>query len=94
VFDDACKRLGYSVKNGKLQKTERPTRFEQTVSRYGSRFDTIDVNNRSKEESMKVKQHIRELFPKIPKADLEEIYVRAWEQVSVHAIFLIFTRTW
>jgi hypothetical protein len=84
VFDDACKKLGYAERNGKLQKigdTGQPTKFEQTMSRYGSRFDTIDLNNHSKEESLKVKQHIRELFPKIPEADLEEIYIRAWEEV-------------
>lgn len=85
IFDDACRKLGYSERNGKLEKTsgsDQPTRFEQTMSRYGSRFDAIDINNRSEEESMKVKKHIRELFPKIPEADLEEIYIRAWEQVS------------
>lgn len=59
------------------------SRFEQTMSRYGSRFDAIDVNNRSEEESNKVKKHIRELFPKIPEVDLQEIYERAWEQVSL-----------
>ena len=53
------------------------------MSRYGSRFDYIDLTNRSEETSMKVKQHIRELFPKIPEADLQEIYERAWEQVSL-----------
>lgn len=63
------------------------SRFEQTMSRYGSRFDAIDVNNRSEEESNKVKKHIRELFPKIPEVDLQEIYERAWEQVSLFTPF-------
>ncbi|KAL1306945.1 hypothetical protein AAFC00_005584 [Neodothiora populina] len=83
IFDAACNKLGYRERNGKLEKItglEQPTRFEKTMSRYGSRFDLIDVNNRSQEESMKVKKHIRELFPKIPEVDLQEIYERAWEQ--------------
>lgn len=68
---------------------ERSSRFEKTMSRYGSRFDMIDVNNRSQEESMKVKKYIRELFPKIPEADLQEIYERAWEQVSFTSPLLL-----
>lgn len=86
VFDEACNKLGYCTRNGKLEKIEGASRLDKAMFRYGSRFDLIDINNHSEEESQKVKKFIRELFPKIPEADLEAIYKRAWEQVRLDTL--------
>ncbi|KAI5209744.1 hypothetical protein E4T38_02293 [Aureobasidium subglaciale] len=83
IFDQACNFLGYREVNGKLIRDtgfDTTSRFERTVARFAPRID-LNVNTRSSEQSTKVKEYIRELFPKIPEADLEEIYKRAWEQV-------------
>ncbi|THW56868.1 hypothetical protein D6D25_03108 [Aureobasidium pullulans] len=82
IFDQACNFLGYREVNGKLVRDtgfDTNSRFERTIARFAPRFD-LNVNNRSVEQSTRVKEYIRELFPKIPEADLEEIYKRAWEQ--------------
>jgi hypothetical protein len=75
--------LGYREVNGKLLRDtgfDTTSRFERTIARFAPRLE-LNANNRSTEQSTKVKEYIRELFPKIPEADLEEIYKRAWEQV-------------
>jgi hypothetical protein len=77
--------LGYREVNGKLIRDtgfDTTSRFERTIARFAPRLE-LNANNRSTEQSTKVKEYIRELFPKIPEEDLEEIYKRAWEQVRV-----------
>lgn len=75
--------MGYREVNGKLIRDtgfDTTSRFERTIARFAPRLE-LNANNRSTEQSTKVKEYIRELFPKIPEEDLEEIYKRAWEQV-------------
>ncbi|KAI4717512.1 hypothetical protein E4T48_06283 [Aureobasidium sp. EXF-10727] len=82
IFDQACNFLGYREVNGKLVRDtgfDTTSRFERTIARFAPRLD-FNADNRTTEQSTKVKDYIRELFPKIPEADLEEIYKRAWEQ--------------
>ncbi|KAH0172627.1 hypothetical protein KCU67_g1651, partial [Aureobasidium melanogenum] len=82
IFDQACNFLGYREVNGKLIRDtgfDTTSRFERTIARFAPRLE-LNANNRSTEQSTKVKKYIRELFPKIPEEDLEEIYKRAWEQ--------------
>ncbi|KAG9675216.1 hypothetical protein KCU95_g2231, partial [Aureobasidium melanogenum] len=82
IFDQACNFLGYREVNGKLIRDtgfDTTSRFERTIARFAPRLE-LNANNRSTEQSTKVKEYIRELFPKIPEEDLEEIYKRAWEQ--------------
>lgn len=91
IFDQACNFLGYREVNGKLVRDtgfDTNSRFERTIARFAPRFD-LNVNNRSVEQSTRVKEYIRELFPKIPEADLEEIYKRAWEQVRCYGLLYI-----
>lgn len=90
IFDKACNDLGYRAVNGKLVREtgfDPESRFEQALVRYGPRLDVIDLSKDADEESMKVKKYIRELFPKIPDEDLDEIYKRAWEQVRQYSHF-------
>ncbi|KAK6006465.1 hypothetical protein QM012_006875 [Aureobasidium pullulans] len=82
IFDQACNFLGYREVNGKLIRDtgfDTTSRFERTIARFAPRLE-LNASNRSTEQSTKVKEYIRELFPKIPEEDLEEIYKRAWEQ--------------
>jgi len=77
--------------NGKLIRDtgfDTTSRFERAVARFAPRLE-LNGNNRSTEQSTKVKEYIRELFPKIPEEDLEEIYKRAWEQVRAFGSFRI-----
>ena len=95
IFDQACNFLGYREVNGKLVRDtgfDTNSRFERTIARFAPRFD-LNVNNRSVEQSTIVKEYIRELFPKIPEADLEEIYKRAWEQVRCYGLLCIDSTT-
>ena len=83
--------MGYREVNGKLIRDtgfDTTSRFERTIARFAPRLE-LNGNNRSTEQSTKVKEYIRELFPKIPEEDLEEIYKRAWEQVRAFESFFI-----
>jgi hypothetical protein len=79
IFDQACNLLGYRETNGKLIRDtgfDATSRFETTVASFAPTGNLTADN-----QGIKVKQYIRELFPKIPEHDLQEIYNRAWEMV-------------
>lgn len=83
--------MGYREVNGRLIRDtgfDTTSRFERTIARFAPRIE-LNGSNRSTEQSTKVKEYIRELFPKIPEEDLEEIYKRAWEQVRAFELFFI-----
>jgi len=88
VFKQGCRELGYGQVNGKFSKmsapasiTQTPSGFERAMARYGTRFDEAQDRDATAEESKTVKSAIRELFPAIPQADLDEVFDRAWKKV-------------
>jgi len=84
VFDEACILLGYSFVNGKLIKNPEPnplSGFERTLARYNVDFGQDPARSATQEEADKVKNAIKELFPKIPQEALNEIFETAWQKV-------------
>ncbi|KAF2151216.1 hypothetical protein K461DRAFT_228732, partial [Myriangium duriaei CBS 260.36] len=83
VFDEACTWLGYRFVNGKLVKdvaANPASGFERTFARFGADISQFGTRSATQEESQKVKNAIRELFPKIPEESLNEIFETAWQK--------------
>ncbi|KAI7604874.1 hypothetical protein KC319_g21818, partial [Hortaea werneckii] len=83
VVEDACEQLKYTVYDGKFMKeSDLPARSQglhSTLLKYG--IDPAAVNQFDNSESPdKVGAAIKELFPRIPDQDLNEIVHHAWEE--------------
>lgn len=84
VLDEAREELGYIVYHGKfvkeidLQKQSAESKMAQTLARYGIRPDTVSTPTQ-RETPQQVRSAIKELFPKMPDDDLEQIVSHAWE---------------
>lgn len=92
IFDQGCALLGYEVRGGKLHRDPLPSDMwgcEQATDGYGSRSDSVGGPERSatEQEALAVKLAIKELFPRLPQKDLEEIWRRAFKAVRLNATF-------
>lgn len=84
IFDEACTWLGYRFVNNKLVKDVGPdaaSGFANVFAKYGSDLSQVASRNATAEESQRVKDAIRELFPAIPDGALKEIFETAWQKV-------------
>jgi len=85
VMEDACAKLGYTLHRGRyikeldLIKQREQSRLAQTLAKYHIRPDALTAPSQ-KETPEQVRAAIRELFPKMPDADLESIVKHAWEE--------------
>lgn len=84
VVDDACQELGYVhigqrfAKESDLAAENANSKMALAMRKYGLQFKE-DVHQETDEQ---VKAAIKELFPKIPEADLQAIMKHAWEEGS------------
>jgi len=83
VVEEACEKLGYVLSRGRFARVEdlleqqNASYVEQICRKYG-----IDKNPsavKTTEDLNLVRGAIKELFPRIPEADLEQIVHHAWE---------------
>ncbi|WPG99498.1 Hypothetical protein R9X50_00231300 [Acrodontium crateriforme] len=85
IVDEACGELGYySNEHGQylrlddLREQQKRSAVAQTLARYGVNMDLTT----QKETVDQVRGAIKELFPRIPAEDLNDIVERAWEEGS------------
>ena len=85
VMDEACAKLGYTfyrgryIKEADLVKQREQSKLAQTLAKYHIRPDALTAPTQQ-ETPDQVRAAIKELFPKIPKDDLESIVKHAWEE--------------
>lgn len=83
VVEDACHELGYIhhnnqfVKEADLAAREEHTRMARAMAKYGLH---LDQSEQQQETDDQVRAAIKELFPRIPEADLQAILKHAWEE--------------
>ncbi|EME48774.1 hypothetical protein DOTSEDRAFT_49180 [Dothistroma septosporum NZE10] len=83
VVEDACQELGYIhhnnqfVKEADLRAREEHTRMARAMAKYGLHLDQAEQQQETDDQ---VRAAIKELFPRIPEADLQAILKHAWEE--------------
>ncbi|KAK4543718.1 hypothetical protein LTR36_005363 [Oleoguttula mirabilis] len=85
VVEEACEQLGYTlhkghyVKEADLLEQHQKSAMAQTLRRFG--IDPFVINKRGQSDTLdQVRMFIKELFPKMPAQDLNEIVRHAWEE--------------
>ncbi|KAK4560571.1 hypothetical protein LTR86_005768 [Recurvomyces mirabilis] len=91
ILDEACQQLGYIYYHGELVKaadleaqqkaTQQQSILAQTLAKYGVDPSTM-VQGQGSENPSSIKAAIKELFPMMPKYDLEQIMLHAWKKGS------------
>ncbi|KAK5160171.1 hypothetical protein LTS14_002278 [Recurvomyces mirabilis] len=91
ILDDACQQLGYIYYHGELVKAaeleaqqkaaQQQSILAQTLAKYGVDPSTM-VKGQGHEDPISVKAAIKELFPRMPSYDLEQIMLHAWKKGS------------
>jgi hypothetical protein len=85
VVEDACKALEYYpfqdtfLTGEELKQRQHNSIVSKAFARQGLNYDRITGNEETPEQ---VRAAIKEMFPKIPQHDLDEIVTRAWEAGS------------
>jgi len=85
VVEEACATLGYhAYKNSFISTEELKQRQHDSIvskafAKHGLNYDCVKGNEETPEQ---VRAAIKEMFPKIPQHDLDEIVTRAWEAGS------------
>jgi hypothetical protein len=83
IVEEACETLGYVPYDGTfittadLQQKQHNSVVAQAFAKMGLNYDRVKGNEETPEQ---VRAAIKELFPKIPQNDLDEIVTRAWEK--------------
>ena len=84
IVEEACAELGYTIRRGRfvkeadLQAQHEQNRMAQILARHG-----VQMNQQMERETpTQVRAAIKELFPRIPEEDLEQIVQHAWEKDS------------
>ena len=83
IVEEACEALGYVPYEGTfittadLKQKQHNSIIAQAFSKQGLTYDRVKGNEETPEQ---VRAAIKELFPRIPQNDLDEIVTRAWEK--------------
>ena len=83
VVEEACEALGYVpyentfITTADLQQKQHDSVIAQAFAKHGANFDRVKGNEETPDQ---VRAAIKELFPRIPQNDLEEVVTRAWEK--------------
>jgi hypothetical protein len=83
IVEEACESLGYVPYDGTfitiadLQQKQHNSVVAKAFAKMGMNYDRVQGNEETPEQ---VRAAIKELFPKIPQNDLDEIVTRAWEK--------------
>ena len=83
IVEEACETLGYVPYEGTfittadLQQKQHNSVVAQAFAKMGLNYDRVKGNEETPEQ---VRAAIKELFPRIPQNDLDEIVTRAWEK--------------
>lgn len=83
VVEEACEALGYVPYEGgfitiaDLQKHQQNNITAQILAKHGVRWDRVVGNEETPDQ---VRAAIKELFPRIPQMDLDQIVTHAWEK--------------
>ncbi|KAL1587080.1 hypothetical protein WHR41_04001 [Cladosporium halotolerans] len=83
VMREACAALQYVpfhrgfIKAADFEKEEQNSKTAQILAKHGVKYNLAEDNKETPEQ---VRGAIKELFPKIPEKDLDEIVTRAWEK--------------
>lgn len=83
IVEEACATLGYVpydntfITTADLQRRQQDTMVAKALAKHGVTWDRVSANEESPEQ---VRAAIKELFPRIPQNDLDEIVSRAWEK--------------
>ncbi|GAM82082.1 hypothetical protein ANO11243_000610 [Dothideomycetidae sp. 11243] len=83
IFDEACDNLGYRFVDGKLTKAVTPNPilgFERPLARYEADLAQLGATSATDDESQRVRNAIKELFPNIPETSLNTILKTAWQK--------------
>lgn len=83
ILQQACTELDYVNSDGKfIKQAELATHYENSmIGRALAKYGMPYQQSTSQDESEpKIRSAIRELFPKIPDADLDAVIRRAWEK--------------
>jgi len=85
VVEDACQALGYHaykdtfITTEELRQRQHNSIVSKAFAKQGLNYDRVTGNEETPEQ---VRAAIKEMFPKIPQHDLDEIVTRAWEAGS------------
>nr|POE47698.1 hypothetical protein CFP56_01029 [Quercus suber] len=86
IVEQACEELGYVplrdhkfVKPEDMNKPDKHTRLTETLAKYGI---NMQLSAETREPLDQVRAAIKELFPKIPEEDLNQIVNHAWQKGS------------
>ena len=86
VVEQAVQDLRYTVHKGQfvkeddLAKKARESAMAKTLDKWGITMQDVGTGDDASESPEQVRGAIKELFPKIPEDDLEEIVKHAWEE--------------
>lgn len=85
MVEEACEQLGYTlqgghyVKEADIRKQHEKSALAQTLRKFG--IDPHSIKTGDQDDTLdQVRVFIRELFPKMPAQDLNEIVRHAWEE--------------
>jgi hypothetical protein len=85
IVEDACRTLDYHpfqdtfLTGEELRQRQHNSIVAKAFARQGLNYDRVTGNEETPEQ---VRAAIKEMFPKIPQHDLDEIVTRAWEAGS------------
>ena len=85
ILEEACQKLGYTPRGGKfvkqsdLESQHKASELSAILAKYGLQMNEKAAQRESPEQ---VRAAIRELFPRMPESDLNEIVKHAWEEGS------------
>ncbi|KAF2265853.1 hypothetical protein CC78DRAFT_532218 [Lojkania enalia] len=83
VVGQACDVLGYSIRNNSYQKNTQnldTTRLARSLAEHGRRMQLRNSPAMEGESKDQIRAAIRDLFPKIPSYDLDEIVDHAFQE--------------
>jgi hypothetical protein len=85
IVEEACDALGYVpyedtfITTADLVQKQQDSVIARAFEKHGATFDRVKANEETPEQ---VRAAIKELFPKIPQHDLDEVIAHAWDTTS------------
>jgi hypothetical protein len=85
IVEEACEALGYVpyentfITTADLVQKQQNSVIARAFAKHGATFDRVKANEETPEQ---VRAAIKELFPKIPQHDLDEVLAHAWDTTS------------